>query len=439
MNALTRYLKLPLLLTLFLISINAQSQNFLIQGITIPPNLTNCSPSVFGTQNFLGCINFNFDSTSFRISNDTVFAGVYYTGSPICFGAISSPTHDVPLGLVPPNTYTVIAQSFLDLTLTGTVTGTMTINACCTAIPSFTSSTSTTCPADTVFFTNTSVNQTGQVWYVDGVAIDTSLNFEYLFPAGSNPYTSTVTMTAIGSGCRDSVDEIISVSTLPTANIGNDTSVCDNSSVLFDAGSQWDYVVWNTGDTAFSLLVDTTGLYIATVYDNNGCRDSDSATLTDLVAPTVELGMDTILCSGTTYLLDAGNPGSSFLWNTGDTTQTYLVASTNGYAVTVTAPNGCETYDSVFVSYRICAGLENKLGANISVFPNPASNQLIISGEQLKDAVLSISGVDGKTQEVQIERTSNGLNLDLSELSSGVYFIHIRNEKDQATLRFIKE
>jgi len=53
------------------------------------------------------------------------------------------------------------------------------------------------------------------------------------------------------------------------------------------------------------------------------------------VLPEVFLGNDTILQPGQTILLDAGHPGSSYLWSTGATTQTLLVTVTGTYAVTV--------------------------------------------------------------------------------------------------------
>ena len=38
--------------------------------------------------------------------------------------------------------------------------------------------------------------------------------------------------------------------------------------------------------------------------------------------PSVNLGKDTTICEGNTLMLNAGNPGSSYIWNTGATTQT---------------------------------------------------------------------------------------------------------------------
>ena len=55
--------------------------------------------------------------------------------------------------------------------------------------------------------------------------------------------------------------------------------------------------------------------------------------VTVLTPPTVSLGADTTVCGA--YTLDAGNAGSSFVWSTGDITQTTNASSTGSYFVRV--------------------------------------------------------------------------------------------------------
>ena len=65
--------------------------------------------------------------------------------------------------------------------------------------------------------------------------------------------------------------------------------------------------------------------------------------------PTVALGSDTAQCGGT-VTLNAGNPGSTYLWNTSAATQTIAVSSTGTYTVTVTDINGCTGTDVINVT-----------------------------------------------------------------------------------------
>lgn len=66
--------------------------------------------------------------------------------------------------------------------------------------------------------------------------------------------------------------------------------------------------------------------------------------------PTVALGPDVIDCDApSSYTLDAGAGYASYLWNTGDSTQTISVNSSGEYHVRVSDGNGCWDWDVVDV------------------------------------------------------------------------------------------
>lgn len=82
------------------------------------------------------------------------------------------------------------------------------------------------------------------------------------------------------------------------------------------------------------------------------CYSIDSIYVTYSAPPVVNLGPDQFHCEGTTVTLDAQNAGSSFLWNTGETTQTLDVTTTGTHSVTVTNPSGCSASDAVTVTFE---------------------------------------------------------------------------------------
>lgn len=104
----------------------------------------------------------------------------------------------------------------------------------------------------------------------------------------------------------------------------------------------------NTTNTTVTT-VTTTAQYTLTMTDASGCADRDTVQVSVLPAPPVFLGNDTTLC-GTALTLDAGNPGSSFLWSTGAGTQQLTVTQSGTYAVTVQFPNGCVNSDNITVT-----------------------------------------------------------------------------------------
>lgn len=66
--------------------------------------------------------------------------------------------------------------------------------------------------------------------------------------------------------------------------------------------------------------------------------------------PVVDLGPDsTILCSGTSKVLDAQNPNSRYAWSTGDTTPSIHVSRKGEYGVLVRNQRGCEARDSILL------------------------------------------------------------------------------------------
>ena len=77
--------------------------------------------------------------------------------------------------------------------------------------------------------------------------------------------------------------------------------------------------------------------------------DPDAIAVTVSQYPVVNLGPDTAIFQGQSLTLDAGNPGSAYLWSTGATTQTILVSQAGTYSVTVS--NNCgEDWDDIQVS-----------------------------------------------------------------------------------------
>lgn len=85
----------------------------------------------------------------------------------------------------------------------------------------------------------------------------------------------------------------------------------------------------------------------------NGVADLDNTndTITKTVQPSysvvVNLGNDTSICTGNNLVLNAGNPGATYLWDNGATTQTANFITAGSHYVTVTAAGGCIGTDTL--------------------------------------------------------------------------------------------
>ncbi|WP_227006136.1 hypothetical protein, partial [Marinifilum sp. N1E240] len=100
---------------------------------------------------------------------------------------------------------------------------------------------------------------------------------------------------------------------------------CDGNIITLDAGNAGSTYLWSTGEITRTITVNASGNYSVVVTDGNGCSATDDVNVTVHSNPTVDLGSDQETCNGNTITLDAGNAGSSYLWSTGETTQTITV------------------------------------------------------------------------------------------------------------------
>ncbi len=142
----------------------------------------------------------------------------------------------------------------------------------------------------------------------------------------------------------------------PTVSV-NDPELCVGATVdLFATSPNTVTYEWSTSETTSGITVNADGDYFVTVTDANGCTATDTATVTPGTSLTVVL-TDYEFCDGNTVVLDASNPGATYEWSNGETTQTIIVGSSDIYSVTVTA-----------------AGCTGTASSEVVVNPNPVDN-----------------------------------------------------------------
>ena len=184
---------------------------------------------------------------------------------------------------------------------------------------------------------------TGGVWSssnnnvatVDATGLITSVT------AGTTTVTYTVTNA---DGCTSSVTTVATVNALPSAAISanGSTTFCAGGSVTLVATTGSSYL-WNNGQITQSVTVDTAGTYFATITNAAGCSANTNAiTVTVNALPNADVTANgpTTFCQGNNVLLTATG-GSSYLWSTGETTQSILVSTSENIHVDVTNANGC--------------------------------------------------------------------------------------------------
>lgn len=137
-----------------------------------------------------------------------------------------------------------------------------------------------------------------------------------------------------------------------------DQNICIGQSAQLFAIGGISYL-WTPGNSLNDSTISnpvasptTTTTYYVTITDTTGST-IDSVTVFVNPLPSVDIGIDTAMCEISNFILDAGNPGSTYNWSTGETTQTIQVYNSGIYYVTVTNTNGCQNSDNIniFVQY----------------------------------------------------------------------------------------
>ncbi len=111
--------------------------------------------------------------------------------------------------------------------------------------------------------------------------------------------------------------------------------------------------------------------------------------------------------------------------------------------VTITVPEQDITITAVFAA-DTPEGIEQAIdGASISLYPNPADEQLFISADGLKGNI-SVSIIDLNGRTVSTSRpisdfNGQALSFDITSLTPGTYFVRIESENGTKTAKFVKK
>ncbi len=185
---------------------------------------------------------------------------------------------------------------------------------------------------------------------------------------GGSSWTGTLTSASTTAGTRIGDGEITltysAAGSLPTApiNFTGSNTICNGSTANYSidpVATALSYT-WtvspgltvNSGQGSTSISVTgSTGTSTISVVANNTCGAGPATTFVVTIAPnpTVNLGSDTTTCGGT-VTLDAGNAGSTYLWNNASTNQTLAATTSGNYSVLITDANGCTDRDTVSVT-----------------------------------------------------------------------------------------
>jgi len=315
----------------------------------------------------------------------------------------------------------------------------------------------------------TETGMSNYTWHPDGGLI-----------AGYSPNHDSVTIawSSLGShslavnytnanGCSADAPTTYSVTvnevTVPV--ISGDTSACIGTSHVYETETGMSAYQWSVSSGGTITSGGGANDNTATITWNNAGPQNLSVLYTNSYGcaiefpvqfdanvhgyPVVALGNDNTICADQTVLLDAENPGSSYLWTPdGETSQT-IMADTLGHGIgnveyiVVVTSHGCATSDTINITFDPCTGIGTvDDGISVSVVPNPSNGLFYLNVEGINETVtLNIYSITGQAiYTEQLDKT--GLvnkPVDLKSFPKGMYFLRLINNNMTHTEKIIIE
>jgi len=234
-------------------------------------------------------------------------------------------------------------------------------------------------------------------------------------------YDSTGSYTNIYTGANG-CDSIMTLNLTIAGSVGSvDITACDDFT--------WDGVVY-----------DSTGSYTNTYTDVNGCDSVMTLNLTINVGPVVEIIYNSSLGTLTANNITGSTSPYTWLWNTGELTQSISVdPSVLSYWCVVSDANGCFS-DTVYFS--ISTGVDEILDSRLLVYPNPVNDILNIdftfkNNQSVELKIVNILGEVMYSEMVTQIELSYSNKFDFSKFSKGLYFIKLKLDKNVITQKVI--
>lgn len=184
-------------------------------------------------------------------------------------------------------------------------------------------------------------------------------------------------------------------------------------------------------------IFDSSEVYEVLIAGKNGC---DSLVTVSLTVKTVN---DTITTAGS-VISAKSTAATSYQWVNGPsysaiagaTSASYTATATGNYALIITEKGCTDTSDCMNV---IGLGIKDATnGLAVSVYPNPSKGVFHIQFAQSTQAKVAISSMEGRLLE-QSSMDGTEYKIDLSNLSSGVYFLNISTKDGvQKTIKLLR-
>ncbi len=155
----------------------------------------------------------------------------------------------------------------------------------------------------------------------------------------------------------------------PNLNLGLDTILCNDDSLILNASVANGSYLWQDNSTNPVYVVKDSGTYSVEVIQN-GCSYSDTIRVDYIRIDSISLGNDTTLCLGDSLILTI-NPavGSTVEWNDGSSINSLVAKQSGTYWVKI-SQGSCSQTDTIKVNFLNISRPIVSLGEDTSLCPS---------------------------------------------------------------------
>ena len=285
-----------------------------------------------------------------------------------------------------------------------------------------------------------------------------------------SPENAATQVTNLGAGvnvlrwtlsnapCPSSSDDVLITSTPSglVASAGQDQTVCGTTAVLNalvpgNGSGTWTVIsggasLSQAGNPVSSVsgLASGPNEFLWTV-TSGACSASDLVTIVrepDLL----NLGNDTLICSGENLQLVAGQAYQAYLWSDNSSGPSLVVSQAGDYWLQAVSAYGCIFTDTIRVLYIPCTSVNDQVEADqesLQVQPNPSSGYFTVTDFSADAAgtVYRVFSSEGKVLAVKKSGQEKGnaviSAIDLSGFSAGLYLLEASSKSGRRTRKII--
>ncbi len=287
------------------------------------------------------------------------------------------------------------------------------------------------------------ITASGSTTFCTGGSVDLTSSASAGNVWSTNATTSTITVSTTGNysvtvtdanGCSSASTPIsVNVSNAPAPTISASSTQACSGDVVTVTASAADSYLWSSGETTQSIQVSATAAVYVTVTNANACNGVGQSATTNITFTATPTAAGSFTSAGNVVTFTNTSTGATaYSWDFGDFTNSSAMAPAHAYAangtytVVLTAINGnCTSTTSFEISIEV--GMEEATALNFMVYPNPATEQVLVAFENNSAGTLNITDATGRlVYSAQITEVGSVLlPVNVSELAAGSYTVQL--------------